>query len=336
MMRRAVVVLLALAGVAHGDDFGDATIIFQRGAALYRVTATGKSESQLATLPAKSTVRAMRTDAAGTILLADIGGEWSYLKLDGQATTLTPLPCGAGPAQLAEDGSCVVCKAAQGDGSIIYNFAVGKPYPVDVPAGARLVGEAADRTLVWADSSGIWGAKPGKLAAKKQLAPAPPLRGFLASPDGSRAVGVYAGEVFESIKKKTPGDVFTIFALDGTAARRRLGALAMPLEWSHDGSYVLVQTDTTACLVGASGGEYKCWRGFTAASLSPDGRWGLLYGTGKPAEKPTTKTDADVPLAAPSGSSSLYRARLEGAYTDKPTLLVKSVDGAAVWVPKHP
>ena len=39
-------------------------------------------------------------------------------------------------------------------------------------------------------------------------------------------------------------------------------------------------------------------------------------------------------IAPPSGPMSLYRLRLEGAFTDRPTLLVKVVDGAAVWVAK--
>ena len=39
---------------------------------------------------------------------------------------------------------------------------------------------------------------------------------------------------------------------------------------------------------------------------------------------------------APTGPLALYRGRLEGAFTDAPTLLVKIVDGAAVWVPAKP
>ncbi len=41
----------------------------------------------------------------------------------------------------------------------------------------------------------------------------------------------------------------------------------------------------------------------------------------------------DVSVAPPSGPLALYRVRLDGAFTDRPTLLVKIVDGAAVWVP---
>jgi hypothetical protein len=143
-----------------------------------------------------------------------------------------------------------------------------------------------------------------------------------------------------------------------------------------------------------TGGQYKCWRGYTAASLSSDGRWGLALGNrdgskkqsparpvkaGKAAAKtpprpaarppaapepppagdaasrggdkpwdtldePSDEPEAenappatdDVSVAPPSGPLSLYRLRLEGAFTDRPTLLVKVVDGAAVWVPGSP
>jgi hypothetical protein len=43
----------------------------------------------------------------------------------------------------------------------------------------------------------------------------------------------------------------------------------------------------------------------------------------------------DVAVAPPTGPLSLYRAKLDGPYTEAPTLLVKIVDGAAVWVPRQ-
>jgi hypothetical protein len=332
-MRAVVAVLVALAGVAHADDYGDATVIFARGTSLYRVSATGKNETEIATLPAKPSIRVLRTDANGKLLLVDNAGAWSYLPLDGSTKTLVDLPCGAGPALLTEDASCVVCRATTGTGSIIYNFAQSKAYPIDVVA-SRVVGLGADRKLVWADADGMWTAPVAKVANKTKVGNDTPVRGFLPSPDGTHAVGVYADEVYESVKKKKPGEIFTVFALDGVAAHRRLAKLAMPLDWSHDSHYVLVQDGATACLTSAAGGEYKCWRGYTGVSLSPDGRWGLVVGNGKPPGTVSTDPNADIAIVPPSGS--LFRTRLEGAFTDKPTLIVKTVDGAAVWVPKQP
>ncbi|HSR97047.1 MAG TPA: hypothetical protein VLM79_08365, partial [Kofleriaceae bacterium] len=149
----------------------------------------------------------------------------------------------------------------------------------------------------------------------------------------------------------------------------------------------LVQDGGSSCVMRASGGQYKCWRGYTAASLSSDGRWALVLGnrdgsrkqTPKKPAKPPAKASArrapsrppavadlapgttaeagdmpwdhidepsdepegpdapqgddDVSVAPPSGPLSLFRAKLEGAFTDRPVLLVKVVDGAAVWVP---
>ncbi len=114
----ALAVALVGAGLAPGtalaeDELAGASIIFARGAALYRTDARGKGETQVASLPAKVAVRALRTDAQGTVLLADLGGKWSWMPLDGQASALTPLPCGDGPAQLAADGACVLCRSAR-------------------------------------------------------------------------------------------------------------------------------------------------------------------------------------------------------------------------------
>ncbi len=133
----------------------------------------------------------------------------------------------------------------------------------------------------------------------------------------------------------------------------------------------------------ATGGEYKCWKGYTGASIASDGSFGLFLGNrdgshrqtaapkkgqkaskkadthkarGKqaaprrapskdsPEGEPETETEAeaeteadDVAVAPPSGPLSLFRAALEGsAFTESPALIVKVVDGAAVWVPGAP
>ena len=131
--------------------------------------------------------------------------------------------------------------------------------------------------------------------------------------------------------------------------------------------------------------------GYTAASIAPDGKFGLFLGNrdgshrqtpGKPDKhakhakhdqhakhakhakhdrhanhaQPQPPPDQDEPaedaggdgdepgdagddvaVPPPSGPLSLFRARLEGsAYTESPALVVKIVDGAAVWVPGPP
>ena len=211
-----------------------------------------------------------------------------------------------------------------------------------------------------------------------------PLRSFLPSPDGARAAGVYADQVFVDLHHKRSAEVLMTLQLDGQGARRKAIRDGVPVEWSHDAEWLLVQDGASTCIMRISGGQYKCWRGLTAASLSPDGRWALALGnrdgsrqaarprkpvkpTGKRApahpapsepevdaggedkpwdhiDEPSDEPEAggtapafdDVSVAPPSGPLSLYRLRLEGAFTDRPALLVKIVDGAAVWVPGPP
>jgi len=396
----ALVTALAAPAPARADDeFDGASVIFARSASLYRVDARGRGEVELAQLPAKVTVRALRSDAAGGVLLADLAGKWAWMPLDGSTRSLTELPCGDGPAQLAEDGTAVLCRSARAPAqSIIVELARGaaaggpaRLAAVDVPPGAaRLVGSGAERALVWADAGGVWTAPASDPRRRTRAALDVPLRSFLPSPDGERAIAVYADEVFTDPRHKQAAEVLMMLQLDGRGARRKAIRDGVPVEWSHDAEWLLVQDGSGTCLMKASGGQYKCWRGLTASSVSSDGRWALALGNrdgsrtaikpaGKPAGKPKggkpaarpapprpAPVDAELPrpddkpwdhldepsdepesrdapppaddvsVAPPRGPLSLYRLRLEGAFTDRPTLLVKIVDGAAVWVPGAP
>jgi len=367
-MRRALVIatlgalLVSPALAADDERLVNAKIIYARGTALYESDARGKSEVELAQLPTKTAVRAMRTDAGGTILLVDLGGKWSWMPLDGSAKTLTELPCADGPAQLANDGACVICRSSTAaDKSVIIQLQTGKATPIEAPpTGARLVGAGKDRKLVWADATGVWSSPPANLRAKTKVAPEVPLRGFLPSPDGSRAAGVYSDVVHDSVKTTKPAEMLMTFALDGQGARRKTVKASIPVEWSADNQWLLVQDGSTACITKASGGQYKCWKGYTATSIAPDGSYALLLGNRnrapdkKPAKKPkkdkkapssTDPTDEpeqregddapidDVAVPPPSGPLALYRAELDGAFTKAPSLVVKVVEGSAVWVP---
>jgi hypothetical protein len=342
----AAAVVFAAAPALADDDFAGATIVFARGGSLYRADPHGKNESELAKLPADTTVRALRTDADGRVLLVDLGGTWSWMPLDGSASALSPLPCLDGPAQLAEDTACVVCRAAKG--SVIVHLPTGRVTPVDVAAstGMRIAGVFGAHRLVWADASGVWSAPPGATGQVTKVAPEPPLRGFLPSPDGKRALGVYADEMFTDAHHKQAADVLMTFQLDGQAARRKTIQTGVPVEWSHDSEWVLVQDGASACIVKAAGGEYKCWKGYTAASIADGGKFALVLGNRDGSKKQTPARAAegedangdpaapDVYVAPPTGPLALYRVRLEGSpYTESPALVTKIVDGAAVWVP---
>jgi hypothetical protein len=366
MRLAALLLVLAAASPAFADEEPAGSIVFARGGALYKVDTRGRGETKLADLPDKATVRALRTDAGGKVLLVDLGGKWSWMKLDGSASTLVDLPCTEGPAQLAEDAVGVLCKSAKGSQTI--NFITGKITPIDFPMiGARLARTGADRVMVWADETAVWTAPTSAFNKVTKVAPEAPKRGFSASPDASHALGVYADEIYTDLHHKKPADVLEVFALDGEGARRKSVKSGIPVEWSHDSQWVLMQDGSSACIVRALGGQYKCWRGFTPVSIAPDGKYALfLYARDKkpppppprklpkdkhgrvimpkspppPADQPTDTEEGDeeapvedVPVAPPSGPLSLYRAQLEGAFTTAPIKIVSTVDGAAVWVP---
>jgi len=370
-MKSALVAALLLALVSParaGDEYGGATVIFARGSSLIRTDPRGKGETEVAKLAAKVAVRALRTDARGTVLLADLGGKWSWMKLDGTESTLTDLPCADGPAQLAVDGACVLCRSTtSATGSMIVNLRTGKTTAVEIPSpGARLVGEGAQRRIVWADAKGVWSAPLNDATKKQQLAPEGPLRSFLPSPDGTRAIGVYKDIVHEG-KQSKPAELLMSFLLDGQAARRKSIKAGVPIEWSHDNNWLLLQDRGSACIMGAFGGEYKCWKGYTGASIAPDGKWALALGSRsgnsddkKSSKKKGSKKDAkkdapkdpdveptneaenaggemtatdDVEVAPPSGPLALYRTKLAGPFSEAPARIVSVVDGAAVWIP---
>jgi hypothetical protein len=395
------IALAPRAARADADEFDGASVIFARGAALYRVDPRGKGETEIAQLPTRTTVRALRSDAQGTVLLADLAGTWAWMPLDGSTRSLTDLPCGDGPAALADDGSAVLCRSPrQPRQSILVELGaanLGSPrvIAVDVPpSAARLVGSGAERKLVWADQAGVWTAPATDPRRKTRAALDVPLRGFLPSPDGVRAIAVYTDQVFADLHHRRSAEVLMTLQLDGQGARRKAIRDGVAVEWSHDARWLLVQDGASTCIMRASGGQYKCWRGLTAASLSADGRFALALGnrdgsrqtsdrstrsgksakSGKSAarpaplaarppqppsdpdpprpddkpwdhlDEPSDEPEAgdpppaidDVSVAVPSGPLSLYRLRLEGAFTDRPSLLVKVVDGPAVWVPGSP
>src|SRR4051812_44696331 len=110
-MRRLALVLFALIASASARVASAGSIIFARGSSLMKADTDGKHEAEVATFTSKGPVRALRADAAGKVLLADIGGVWGWMPLDGSTKTLVSLPCAAGPAQLAEDGAAVACRS---------------------------------------------------------------------------------------------------------------------------------------------------------------------------------------------------------------------------------
>ncbi len=374
----AIALILAAPAAARAgkDDFGDAAVVFARDHALWRTDPKGKGPAtELLTLPGgarAADVRTIRTDAAGAVILLDVAGAWYWLRA-ATPDELTPLPC-ATDARVTVDGKSVVCADADGH-AIVYSLRTRKHTRRKVPgAGARVLPAApvADgepsrgRELVYADADGVWAAPLAASDDRRELAPDAPLRGFSASPDGTRALGVYLTTAWQK-RTAVEAEGLMTFALDGKAARRKSIRGGVVIDWSWDGAWILVQDGESACVARAVGGEYKCWKGYGAVSLSPDGKWALVVGKRKapeggdkddrddkddadaPADAPAgdgggeggdepddTEATADAPAAPgiPAGPLSLYRAKLEGAYTERPALVETVIDGpGALWLP---
>jgi hypothetical protein len=325
---RALVVLGVLTGTAHAD------VIFTREGALWR------GDAQLAAVTGE--VRALATDAGGTVLFADVGGTWHWMPLDGTATALAPLPCTGHPL-LHPSKTCVVC--AVGAETAFIRLENGLSVTRALP-GATVTGTASAPRLIWSDA-GIWSAPFADVGQKTLVAPESPARGLSIAPDGSRALGVFPGVVG---RKREPGELLYSFALDGTAARRKAIRDGIPVQWSADSQWVLVQDGARACVMRAVGGEYRCWKGYTGVSIAPDGMHALLLGrrrdataeeereaarpSGAAAEGEAGGDDAHVDehVPLPTGPLSLYQADFAGAHTKRPTLIQRVVDGPAVWI----
>lgn len=345
----ALVVLTASAARAGGGD-PVGRVVFARGDALWLTDGRGKGPAvELAKLPAPAShVRVLRTDAVGAKILVDLDGAWSWAPVptDGSLATLTPLPCAAGPARLSAAGDCVICGGADGK-ALLIRLDDGKQFRRDLPATTALVERDGARSLVWPGDGAVHAAPITDRKQAKVVAPTAPVRGLLVAPDGARAVGVYRAPAAGMPRQTDPRDQLMTFALDGVAATRRLIRDGVALDWSWDSRWLLVQDGGKACLVRAVGGEYKCWKGFTAVGIAPDGAWALLLGPRDgvagvdtaPTAPQSEGADSgegeveDEIVALPTGPLSLYRGKLAGAFTERPALLEKLVDGPAVWLP---
>jgi len=351
----AALTLAIGAPVAHAGDDPRGRVVFGRGTSLWITDPKGKGPAvELAALPGPAAdVRAIRSDGDGDTLLIDHGGRWyvAAMPTAGTLATLTELPCGPGPARLTPTGVHVLCgdPARPGKAQIV-RLRDGQQFPRDADlAGATVVERGGVRELVFVDQGAVVAASLRDQRQRRVVAPTAPLRGLLAAPDGRRAVGTYQ-RTMRSPKLGPPRDELMGFALDGTGVPRMLMRNGVAIDWSWNGEWLLVQEGGNACITRGLGGQYKCWKGFTAVSLSPDGAYALVLGprsgAAKAAAAPPPPTDDDgeggeddgeldeVAVPLPKGPLSLYRARLAGAFTDPPALVETVIDGAALWLPE--
>jgi hypothetical protein len=254
-----------------------------------------------------------RDGSAALVVLAGAGALWVDLTSStGSARSTETIEC-AGEVHLDPLGNCTVC--AQKDGTAHLRrlrpeakrkeksvSGVGKE--VDFYAGAR--------TLVAHDSDGIWAITIGESVERRKLAPTPPESNLAVSPDGRRAVGWYA-EGVEGAR------ALYALALDGKGIRRRLNAGGIPVSWSVDSEWLVVQDGERACVVRAVGGQHRCWKGYRALGVDAEVKELLMFG-GK---------------AGKDGARDLYRGSLAGAHNAAPRRVLRGVM-AASWLSSGP
>jgi hypothetical protein len=343
--RLIVAAALALVGLAWTQGAAAATddsIVFVREDALWRVPAEGDAGAVSLVALGGETVTGLVASPAGDAVLVELGERVAWVALGGATGALRTLDCRP-PAWFSPDGRYVACTepaarpgaeagaraepmgrpgAESGDRAeagarpgarvVVYTLPGEQRSLVDAPA-AQVVGFLSGTRLAVAGDDGVWAVPTEPGVQRALLAPHRPSGAVLLGPHGRRAVGVYPA----LSNHKSPG--LYVFRLDGKGVRRRLLADAEPVAWSRDDRWVAVQSDGSACLVRATGGQYKCWKRFQALSTSPDGRYLLM---GKPSEK--------------EGRVDLYRGERDGVRPAAPRLMERGVTGPAVWVPACP
>ncbi|RMH39859.1 MAG: hypothetical protein D6689_15465 [Deltaproteobacteria bacterium] len=245
-------------------------VVYAADGALWRIPADGSSEPRrLAMLPAGAGAPTqIIASPNGALVVVVFGEAVGWLQPGDGDRALAWAPCGP-PVAVAPDGGGFVCSTAAG--------------PVLQPRAWRAVTVGGGTTAAaWWSADAIAVVRDGALVVEptagrardaRVLAAQAPDGPFVLSPDRRRGVGVYANADGE---RSLYG-----FALDGRAARRKLGGDATPVAWDGSSRWVLVAEDGYACVVRAVGGEYKCWRRYTPLGFSPDSTYVLLARDGR-------------------------------------------------------
>jgi hypothetical protein len=287
----ALAVALLSSGAAHAAPPEAEPVLYVQKGAIWLLEPKAEPR-QLAALPADlGAATSLQTDPAARVILvgSDVRWYWSPFRSAAGvvgALSFRKLPCAAGRATLAPDASAVLCAAPSGMATVVqlpshkqtvHTAPLDQTALIAAPPPTGATSAAAELRLVWADPRGIWTAPVATPKAARQLAPEAPRAGFSVSPTGDRALGVFTGTAHHG-KTVAEQDMLFGFALDGRAARRKAIQHARPLLWSADARWVLVQDNESACIMAATGGQYKCWKGYRGVSISRDGRFALLLG----------------------------------------------------------
>ena len=329
-------------------------VILARGPELLVITADAADTLQATELlrAGQEAITGFQLAREAVVLESAKGVSWAPLPGDSSTSwspvVAAPLPCRP-PGRIALTGDWIACLGPD-DVPQIFDVRASPPRPVwSGPAGSP-VPDFTQAGAVIVEDGKLWSlsltnAGSAATSRKQLLSPVRPTHHQVLSPDGKRAVGWFPLAEGES--------ALHVFRLDGRATRRRMMKNAVPVAWSSDSGWLLVQRGHRSCLVRAVGGHYKCWRGFSAVDVSAHGERLLLLQRGEPM---TGDKDAwsvkgyrgergIVPAspesagdAAAQGEAAgapvpqhLYVVTTGGVQPARPTLLLQDVAGPAAW-----
>jgi hypothetical protein len=203
-------------------------ILFIKEGALFSVVADGKATPQrLAVLPESigaATWLSTSRDGGLVVVQGDKGAAWR----SGSGGDWR-LDC-TGHAQPAADGTAVLCES--GGVARLYD-------PLEPAGGGKAISGAREanfwggpRALVVLTDDGVVSFQVESPRKRKRLARAGALGNLEVAPDGTQAVAVFGKGAASRIE---------IFMLDGEGVPRKLGGPGVPLGWSWDSAWVLIE-----------------------------------------------------------------------------------------------
>lgn len=316
------VAMVSLPGAALADE----SVVYAEGTSLWRTSTDGEAKPvEIVALGFDAaSVTGIESTSDGRVLLIKTADKAYWAVPDGDAP-VTPTAIGCdGSADLAKDGNCAACIDPDTHKIVLERFTpTAKKTVRDITA--REVHFLDGLDLLTSDDAGIWTIDIRRPKDTVHLTQDVPSH-VLPSPDGKRALGVFADEDVQNPDTLRP--TLYVFRIGAEAdARRQLAWNAVPVAWSWDSKWVAVQdADNGACVMRAAGGEYKCWKDATAVSIAPDGLFLVLT------KKPETAKGEPIDGVG----VNLYRGYRDGVSSGRLRLLAERVAGAAVWVPEPP
>jgi hypothetical protein len=290
---------VAAAPPAEKAEPAPGRVLFVRGDALFTISGDGKGgETELTKLPPEvGQVTSMEASPDGGLVVVrgDKGSAWW---VNGETTWRTGC---AGRARPSPTNECLVCETA----GAVTLLGARNNFTVKLPGSyhdANFLGSARELAVLDADKGVLgFGVKTPK---DTRVLARPGATGYLlVSPDGSKAVAVYG--------RGKDSRVFGL-VLDGEGIPRSLGGPAVPVVWSSDSTWALVEygvpsgdgaPDGAAPLEDdgsddegdgpEGGGEGLLWPADAPAATwllaAPDARRPVLLAAGKKTKKDSRK-----------------------------------------------